>query len=87
MIGVAQTSPWHSIKENRHHDNTSCTEGNNIDKENRRAGTGGKPLCEHSIPLFGDLLLLYTSRLFALGQQRLYRLGEIALTSLTALRR
>jgi hypothetical protein len=28
-----------------HHDNTSCTTGNNIEKENRREGTGDKPLC------------------------------------------
>jgi hypothetical protein len=44
---MPQTSPWHSVKENRHHNNTSCTEGNNIEKENRRPGTDGKPLCEH----------------------------------------
>jgi hypothetical protein len=42
-----KTNPWHSIKDNRHHDNTSCTEGNNIEKENVRQGTGGKPLCDH----------------------------------------
>jgi hypothetical protein len=37
--------PFHSIKQNIYHNNTSCTEGNNIEKENLRAGTGGKPLC------------------------------------------
>lgn len=42
-----KTSPWHSIKQLNHHDNTGCTEGNNIERENRRAGTGGKPLCDH----------------------------------------
>ncbi|WGY04002.1 hypothetical protein QI633_09575 [Nocardioides sp. QY071] len=40
-----RTSPWHSILSNVHHDNTSCNTGNNIEAENRRAGTGGKPLC------------------------------------------
>jgi hypothetical protein len=41
-----KTSPWHSIKQNVHHDNTNCNEGNNIESENRREGTGGKPLCK-----------------------------------------
>lgn len=40
-----KTSPWHSIKQSVHHDNTSCNTGNNIESENRRSGTGGKPLC------------------------------------------
>jgi hypothetical protein len=39
------TSPWHSILSNKHHNNTRCNTGNNIEKENRRTGTGGKPLC------------------------------------------
>jgi hypothetical protein len=39
------TAPWHSIKADVHHDNTSCNTGNNIERENRRSGTGGKPLC------------------------------------------
>jgi hypothetical protein len=42
-----RTSPWHSIKQNRHHNNTRCTEGNNIEPQYRREGTGGKPLCTH----------------------------------------
>jgi hypothetical protein len=41
-----KTSPWHSIKQYRHHNDTLCTEGNNIEPENRREGTGGKPLCD-----------------------------------------
>lgn len=48
---MAKTSAFHSIKQPVHHDNTSCTEGNNIEKENRRAGTGGKPLCTHCAKL------------------------------------
>jgi len=38
-------SPWHSVKEQVHHDNTECNTGNNIEKENLRDGTGGKPRC------------------------------------------
>jgi len=46
---MAKTSPWHSIEKNAnvHHNNTSCTEGNNIETKNRKSGTGGKPLCSH----------------------------------------
>ena len=44
---MAKTSAWHSTKQNVHHDNTSCTEGNNIEKQYRKEGTGGKPLCQH----------------------------------------
>lgn len=40
-----RTTPWHSIKQQVHHDNTACTTGNNIERENIRSGTGGKPLC------------------------------------------
>lgn len=39
-------SPWNSIKQLVHHDNTECNTGNNIETENLRQGTGGKPLCE-----------------------------------------
>lgn len=38
-------TPWHSMKANVHHDNTDCNTGNNIERENVRAGTGGKPKC------------------------------------------
>jgi len=48
---MARKSPWHSIKQNVHHDNTRCTEGNNIETENLRTGTGGKPLCHHCAKL------------------------------------
>lgn len=44
---MTKISPWHSIKESVHHDNTECTEGNNIEAENRRSGTGDKPKCGH----------------------------------------
>ena len=44
---MAKKSPWHSINQTVHHNDTQCTEGNNIEAENRRDGTGGKPLCSH----------------------------------------
>jgi len=43
-----KTNPWHSKKETDrkvYHDNTKCTEGNNIEKENE--GTYGRPRCNH----------------------------------------
>jgi hypothetical protein len=42
-----KTQPWHSVLQHVHHDNTACTEGNNIEKQYYRIGTGGKPLCKH----------------------------------------
>lgn len=42
---MTKKSPWHSIKQNVHHNNTECNTGNNIERENLRDGTGGKPLC------------------------------------------
>jgi hypothetical protein len=48
---MAKTAPFHSIKQSVHHNNTSCTEGNNIERENLRQGTGGKPLCKHCASL------------------------------------
>lgn len=41
-----KTDPWHSILMNRHHDDTDCNTGNNIETENRREGTGDKQKCE-----------------------------------------
>jgi hypothetical protein len=43
---MAKKSPWHSIKQAVHHDNTNCNTGNNIERENIRQGTGSKPLCQ-----------------------------------------
>jgi hypothetical protein len=47
------TSPWHSKRsgETVHHDNTRCTEGNNIESYYRAPGTGGRPLCKHCADL------------------------------------
>ncbi len=48
---MAKISPFHSVKQNVYHDNTSCTEGNNIEAVNKRQGTGGKPKCSHCAKL------------------------------------
>jgi hypothetical protein len=47
---MAKVPPFHSVKlsdRRVYHDNSSCTEGNNIERENRRNGTDGRPRCEH----------------------------------------
>jgi len=47
---MAKVAPFHSVKPNTpqvYHNNDACTEGNNIEKENLRSGTGGRPLCHH----------------------------------------
>jgi hypothetical protein len=47
---MAKVAPFHSIAPNDppvHHNNDKCTEGNNIEPRNRRAGTGGHRLCSH----------------------------------------
>jgi len=51
---MPQVSPFHSVKPNTpqvHHDNNKCTEGNNIEAENKRSGTGGRPKCSHCTKL------------------------------------
>ena len=44
-----KVSPFHSKLPGTkvHHNNNECTEGNNIEPENRVTGTGGLPLCKH----------------------------------------
>lgn len=42
---MPRKAAWHSIKSGVHHNNTECNTGNNIERENLRQGTGGKPLC------------------------------------------
>ena len=39
-------APWYSSKADVYHNNTECNTGNNIETENVRSGTGGKPLCK-----------------------------------------
>lgn len=46
---MAKVSPIHSIKPNTpnvYHDDNQCNTRNNIEKENVRQGTGGRPLCQ-----------------------------------------
>ncbi len=51
---MPKKSPWYSIKQTVHHDNTNCNTGNNIESENLRQGTGGKPLCSECSRLDKD---------------------------------
>jgi len=46
---MPQVSPWHSARQGEtvYHNNTNCTEGNNIEKYYLRPGTGNKVLCTH----------------------------------------
>lgn len=52
---MAKVSPFHSVKETTdrkvYHDNSSCTEGNNIEPENKRSGTDGRPKCSRCLSL------------------------------------
>ena len=43
---MAKRAAWHSAKADVHHNDTNCNTGNNIERENMRSGTGGKPLCK-----------------------------------------
>lgn len=47
---MAKVSPFHSVKPNSsnvYHDNSACTEGNNIEAKYKKAGTDGRPKCAH----------------------------------------
>ncbi len=47
---MPKVSAFHSVKPNTrnvYHDNSACTEGNNIEKQYWRTGTAGRPRCEH----------------------------------------
>ncbi len=46
---MARVPPFHSnLAGTRvYHTNNACTEGNNIEPQNRRPGTGGYPPCDH----------------------------------------
>jgi len=46
---MAKVAPFHSIKPYEpqvYHNDTRCTEGNNIEPQNKRMGTGGRRLCD-----------------------------------------
>lgn len=47
---MPKVAPFHSVKPNTsnvHHDNSACTEGNNIEAQYKRSGTAGRPRCDH----------------------------------------
>lgn len=45
---MAKVAPFHSKKNpGKYHECSNCTEGNNIEKDNRVSGTGGGTLCSH----------------------------------------
>lgn len=45
---MAKVAPFHSklFGTRVYHNTNDCTEGNNIQPQNRRPGTGGFPLCD-----------------------------------------
>ncbi|MBK7233807.1 MAG: hypothetical protein IPH93_16485 [Saprospiraceae bacterium] len=46
---MAKSAPFHSVRETDkqvYHNNSSCTEGNNIEPQYRRSGTDNRPLCK-----------------------------------------
>jgi transposase-like protein len=43
---MPRVNPWNSVKAKVSHNNTRCTTGNNIERENLRSGGAGKPVCE-----------------------------------------
>jgi hypothetical protein len=52
--GMAKVNPYHSASPNDrnvYHDHDDCTEGNNIEKQNIRQGTGNRPRCDHCVRL------------------------------------
>lgn len=53
---MSKVSPFHSVKETDrkvYHDDNQCTEGNNIETQNRRPGKDGRPQCDHCKRLSG----------------------------------
>ena len=43
---MAKVGAYHSVNGSVHHTCSTCTLGNNIERVNRRDGTGGHPKCE-----------------------------------------
>ncbi len=40
-----KVAPYHSLGGTRHHVYSDCSLGNNIERDKRKRGTGGKPMC------------------------------------------
>ena len=52
---MARVSPFHSKKNpGVYHVCSKCTEGNNIERENKASGTGGGTLCQTCRRLQGE---------------------------------
>ena len=58
---MARMNPIYSAKPGTrvHHNETRCTEANNIERHNLRFGTGGYPLCDHCRRLGANLFSRY----------------------------
>jgi hypothetical protein len=53
---MSKISPWHSTRSTDppvYHDESTCTEGNNIEPKYRAAGTGGRRKCERCQKISG----------------------------------
>jgi hypothetical protein len=48
---MARKAPWNAEDSDVYHNNSECTEGNNIEDRNRQRGDGGKRLCKHCTAL------------------------------------
>ncbi len=44
---MGNVPPVYGIDRSVYHNNSKCTERNNIERSNLRQGTGGKSLCQH----------------------------------------
>lgn len=53
---MSKKAAWHSKRESDpkvYHDESKCTEGNNIETQNRRDGTAGRPKCKRCTEISG----------------------------------
>ncbi len=48
---MAKVTPFHSVNSNVYHDNSKCTEGNNIERKYKKSGQGGRSKCAHCVRL------------------------------------
>lgn len=48
---MPKTSQYYSLHEGVHHTNTECSIGKAIKEEDRKQGTGAKPVCQECLKL------------------------------------
>jgi hypothetical protein len=48
---MPKVPPYHSVDQAVYHIFSQCTEGNNIEPDKLRSGTGGKRLCKNCIAI------------------------------------